>query len=259
MNLQQIPIVAVVFTVILGQPYPASADPFSCNWLAAGTNCWQPSPADLKGLDRRTALTWRIDDVGLPLDSAIVAATLAFTNIAASGAQFNQLYIHLLDTADRSGVAWFQDVTDDSDTSLRDDFSGWTAKTNALINGSKPDQILLVTPKTYDSNGNGTLESSFGTTARMYVYGFTREQLETLGNFIANGGDLAFGIDPEGSFGNEGVTFQIQTTPSASLPRDLADMPTETVPEPTGILLLATVAGCVAVVVRVRKRGRLRS
>jgi hypothetical protein len=76
-----------------------------------------------------------------------------------------------------------------------------------------------------------------------YTYTFTASQLATLATYITNGGDFAFGFSPDCHYYDSSVTFQFTTAPAA-------------VPEPTSILLLATVAGFMIFQTRRTKRAR---
>jgi hypothetical protein len=68
---------------------------------------------------------------------------------------------------------------------------------------------------------------AFTTTARTYVYTFTPDQLAVLSAYFMNGGDVAFGFDPDCHFWNDGIVFTFTTAPNP-------------VPEPMTITLLGT-------------------
>src|SRR5437660_9537364 len=69
---------------------------------------YTPSPNDLGGLDHHLVYTWRID--GMTVNPArITGATLTFTAIRNWDGNANVLHLHLLDTAQYSGVHSFVD------------------------------------------------------------------------------------------------------------------------------------------------------
>jgi len=165
-------------------------------------------------LDHHEAYTWRIDNVDLR-GAPIAGASLTFSNISNWDGNANMLFIHLLDSAKSAGVASFIDapLTQTPVTSIADNFAGLLYNSNPLVNAG---------------TGNTLLTSrSFTTTPVNFVYAFTAPQIQALSAYIANGGNIAFGLDPDCHFWNNGITFQIQTDPHS-------------VPEPTTLALLGT-------------------
>jgi hypothetical protein len=98
-------------------------------------------------------------------------------------------------------------------TSIADNFAGLLYNSNPLVNTGTGNTLLT--------------SSSFTTTPVNFVYAFTAPQIQALSAYIANGGNIAFGLDPDCHFWNNGITFQIQTGPHS-------------VPEPTTLALLGT-------------------
>ena len=175
------------------------------------TLSYQHNPVDLYDLDHHEVYTWRLDNLNIDT-STISGASLSFSNIRNWDSNDNVLHIHLLDTAINAGVASFQDVdqTQVPVVDLTDDFAN---------------------PRYHNSPGwlvaNGTADTllgnpSFGTTGTTYTINFTSSELAALKAYIANGHDIAFGLDPDCHFFNNGITFAIQSTPvpemSATLP-----------------------------------------
>ncbi|SRR5581483_1376448 len=188
---------------------------------------YSPTPADLNDLDHHMVYTWRIDNINLN-NLAITGATLTFKNISNWDSNPNVLHIHLLDTAIFAGVASFTDDPTGSApvTDLTDDFAnarfhnspGWL-----VANGTR--DLLLGNP-------------SFTTTGHDYTISFTADQIATLTSYINAGHDIAFGLDPDCHFFNDGITFTLNVTP---------------VPEAATFAPVLLVLGC-AIALEVRRR-----
>ncbi len=170
------------------------------------TLTFQPTPVDMNDLDHHLVYTWRIDNVDLN-GLAITNATLSFTNISNWDSNPNVLHLHLLDTAISPGVASFVDdptggvpVTD-----LTDDFisSRYHGSTGWLVKSGTGDTFLA--------------DKSFTTTPVDYSLNFSPAQLQSLASYIANGKDLALGIDPDCHFFNDGIklTMTLSAVPEA--------------------------------------------
>ncbi len=166
------------------------------------TLSFQPNPVDMNDLDHHLAYTWRLDNISLS-GQAITSASLSFTNISNWDSNPNVLHIHLLDTAINSGVASFVDDPTGSVPvfDLTDDFIN-----TRYHNDSK----WLVKKGTADTF---LADKSFTTTSVNYTYNFTASQLQTLASYIATNGDLAFGLDPDCHFFNDGIKFTMTLTP----------------------------------------------
>lgn len=157
---------------------------------AAASYTYAPTPADLNDLDHHNAYTWRIDNINLG-NATITGATLTFNSIANWDSNPNILFIHLFDTAKSSGVASFIDSP--TDTGMADNFASPLLASNPLI---------------ASGTGNTFLTSkSFTMTPANYTYTFTAAQLAALQAYITNGKNIAFGLDPDCHFYNNGVTF----------------------------------------------------
>jgi hypothetical protein len=161
-----------------------------------------PNPADLNDLDHHSLYTWRIDNINLN-NVQVTGASLTFKNIANWDANPNVLHIHLLDTAINAGVASFIDDPTGSApvTDMIDDFSngrfhnqpGWLVAAGTL------DLFLK--------------DVSFTQVGSDYVLNFTASQLTTLRQYIANGHNIAFGLDPDCHFFNDGIVFTMNIVP----------------------------------------------
>jgi len=145
----------------------------------------------------------------------ITSATLTIRNISNWDSNANRLFIHLLDTARNAGVGSFQDASSSQTpvTDINDDFAGTRYANNPLVASGTQNTFLT--------------SQSFSTTARTYVYTFTADQLNVLSAYFMNGGDVAFGLDPDCHFWNDGIVFSFSTKPTAT-------------PEPTTMVLLGT-------------------
>ncbi len=195
---------------------------------------YQPNPVDLDDLDHHLVYTWRLDNINLN-NVDVTSASLTFTNIANWDSNINVLHIHLLDTAINPGVASFVDDPTDSSpvTDLTDDFvstrfhnsPGW------LVAAGTKDTLL----------GN----PSFTTTATTYTINFTASQLAALKDYIANGHDIAFGLDPDCHFFNDGITFTMNLAPLSVTP-----VPEVTPAVPAACLIIS------ATMLEVRRRRR---
>jgi len=165
------------------------------------------------------AYTWRINNVNLR-GQTITGARLTISNIRNWDRSRNILFIHLLDNARNAGVASFVDDPTNSVpvTDIRDDFVDprYHNRSNWLVAPGTADTFLT--------------SPSFTTTAENFVFDLTPAQLNILAAYIANGGNFAFGLDPDCHFFNDGFKFEIITSTTA-------------VPEPTTMVLLATGLG----------------
>jgi PEP-CTERM motif-containing protein len=183
----------------------------------ADTLTYVPTPADLNDLDHHSVYTWRIDNVNLN-GQTITGVKLTFSNIRNWDANANRLFMHLLDTAKGSGVRSF--IDDPSGVApvidIRDDFVDprYHSNPNWLVASGTADTFLT--------------SQSFGTTAQTFVYNFTQAQISALASYIANGNNFALGFDPDCHYFNDGISLKIYTEK------------TNTVPEPTTMLLLGT-------------------
>ncbi len=167
-----------------------------CLKAAAAPYTYVPNPADLNDLDHHSAYTWRIDNINLG-GGTVSGASLTFKNIANWDTNPNMLFIHLFDTAKNAGVSSFLDAT------------GAPVPVNQIAdNFASP--LLASNPLIASGTGNTFLTSkSFTMTRTTFTYNFTIAQLLALQSYIANGGNIAFGLDPDCHFFNDGVTFNM--------------------------------------------------
>ena len=166
------------------------------------TVSFQPNPSDLGDLDHHMVYTWRIDNINLS-GMAISSATLSIANISNWDNTPNVLHLHLLDTAVNPGVASFVDDPSNSspETDMTDDFisTRYHNDPNWLVKNGTADTFLA--------------NPSFTTTGVNYTLNFTPSEIQALSSYIRNGNDIAFGLDPDCHFYNDGIKFSMSLTP----------------------------------------------
>jgi hypothetical protein len=207
------PFLLLAAAILVGLPMTAFADTFTFQAPATAANQGSGGPKQFD-LDHHSAYTWRIDGVNLA-GKTITGAKITFSNISNWDRNANMLFVHLLDTARNAGVASFTDAngTPVLPDQIRDNFAGSLFNSNPLVT---------------NSTGNTSLfAQSFSTTPTNFVYNFTADQLQVLSAYFLSGNNIAFGLDPDCHFWNNGIKFEFTTCDN-------------TVPEPTTMALLGT-------------------
>ena len=199
--------------IFIAAPATALADTFTFHAPATAANQGSGGPQQFD-LDHHSAYTWRIDGVNLA-GKTITGAKITFSNISNWDRNANMLFVHLLDTARNSGVASFLDASGVPvpQSQIQDNFAGSLFNSNPLVAPGTGNTFLFA--------------QSFSTTPTNFVYNFTADQLQILSAYFLNGNGIAFGLDPDCHFWNNGITFEFTTADN-------------TVPEPTTMALLGT-------------------
>lgn len=256
----------VAALVLIGLPGVAIADTFTFKAPATAPTTSSPNQVDL---DHHNAYTWRFgstDSNGNTVNLSgqqILGASISFKSMQNWDANTNRLFIHLLDTARTTGnfttlsgsggVGVIRTVNDVSTsqapvTDISDYFgagSGLSAG-NALVAQGTGDTFLtsqafrnsLAAPP---ATGQYALGAGWSFANGTYTYTFTQAQLQVLSAYFANGNDLAFGLDADCHYFNNGISFNMTTGKTA-------------VPEPATMVLLGT--GLAGVAARLRKRRK---
>jgi len=73
-------------------------------------------------LDHHKAYTWKLTGLSIPTGQSIISASITFKDIANWDTNTNKLFVHLLNTANNSGIASVTDSSDD--TTISDYFGG---------------------------------------------------------------------------------------------------------------------------------------
>lgn len=199
--------------ILIGAPMTVLADTFAFQPPATAANQGNGGSGQFD-LDHHSAYTWRIDGVNLA-GKTITGAKITFSNISNWDSHANMLFVHLLDTARNSGVASFIDAngTPVLPDQIRDNFAGGLFNSNPLVASSTGNTFLFA--------------QDFTTTPTNFVYNFTADQLQILSAYFLSGNGIAFGLDPDCHFWNNGIKFEFTTSDN-------------TVPEPTTMALLGT-------------------
>jgi hypothetical protein len=194
----------------------ALADTFTFQAPITAANQGNGGPRQFD-LDHHSAYTWRIGGVDLR-GKTITGARITFSNIRNWDTNANMLFVHLLDTARNAGVASFTDAsgTPVLQSDIHDNFAGDLFNSNPLVTSSTGNTFLFA--------------QSFSMTPTNFVYNFTTDQLQILSAYFLSGNNIAFGLDPDCHFWNNGIRFEFTTCDT-------------TVPEPTTMALLGTGLG----------------
>lgn len=232
-------LVSLAALLVLALPGVASADVvtvFNAPVTAANDGSGGPNQVDL---DHHSAYTWRIGNVDLT-GKTITKATLTFKSISNWDTNANKLFVHLLDSAKNSGIRSFTDASGSPvpQSQIQDNFAGSLYNANPLVDAGTGNRKLFEQSFAY-TNGR-----SYGQVPN-FVYNFTDDDIQILSAFFLNSSNIAFGIDPDCHFWNNGIVFTIETKPN------------EPIPEPATMTLLGT--GLAGMYYRRRRRQRAKA
>jgi hypothetical protein len=176
---------------------------------------YQPSDPVMGDLDHHYIYSWRINGINtqIPAGQTIVSAALSFKQISNWNSDPNDLFVHLFDTAKNAGLTTQQEepLSQTTDTPA-DELVGPTY-TVSYPSANTPSTLFA------NNTANTFLfAQSFTTTPTDWTYNFTGAQVLALKNYIANGGDIALGLDPDCHFFNQGVTLTLTTGPLSTVP-----------------------------------------
>lgn len=167
---------------------------------SAAVYTFQPSPNDLHNLDHYYYYVWGIDWTPQP-NETVQEATLSIQDLNNWTAEANTLYIHLIDEAP-NGVVVGYDGQGQGDNLLY-----WTQGSIAGPN------ILLDTY--HDTDGSYGLSNP----GINYSYSFAANgALDELLLYSSHNGDFSIGFDPDCSYYDDGVLFQIVTSTNTVIP-----------------------------------------
>jgi hypothetical protein len=217
-------------TVAVCTPSASGATRTICSPVTAGntnSSTNQPGTASYNGganqfdLDHHNAYTWKIGGLSVPAGQTITSASLTIYNVTNWDANTNKLFVHLLNTATTytSATATHSATGANGVTTFFGDATGSPVPANQISDMFVEGANDIKLGEFVDTNGVAATQN--------VVFTFNQAQLTALNNFIANGGDIAFGLDPDCHYWNNGIAFSYTTSPAAT-------------PEPATMTLLGT-------------------
>jgi len=219
--------VAVLAAGVLGAAQPASAAP---------VQLYSATTTGLQNMTHQNAYTWQLNGVNTQVGNAtITSAVLTFFNFAnwvsAASDPTNILWVDLLDTSTHQGnyqIASAIDNTNSGTLGVSDVLDGFRYSGGSNVSVI-PSLVTAGTSRTYlgsSTNPNdvgvngynpagtadalGSNAGAFGTTPTTWTLTITDATvLNTLKNYINNGGDIALGLDSDCHFSDTSIQFQI--------------------------------------------------
>jgi hypothetical protein len=235
--------------LVFALPSIALADTFVFNAPPSTGEATGPgSGPNQVDLDHFRAYTWRMGStassggtLSLSGGQQITNATLSFKSLQNWDGNTNRLFIHLLDTARSTGgtaqpssggvgaIRYVRDVA--SNDSPVTDISDYFRTANGLSLGNElvaanTGDTFLTSQAFRNAVGPGSGQYALGAgwafdaVNNVYTYTFTQAQLQLFTQYFLNGGNWAFGFDPDCHYWNNGITFTV-TTGKAPIPEPM--------------------------------------
>ena len=237
--------VAVLAAGVLGAAQPASAAP---------VQLYSATTTGLQNMTHQNAYTWQLNNINLG-GATITSAVLTFFGFynwtSASSDPYNIMWVDLLDTSTHTGNGQIASAVDDTNSGtlgindVLDGFrygpSGTNVSVVSSLVGSAAHVYMGSSTNAADAGvtgynpAGGALGSNsgaFGTTPTNWTLTVTNPTvLAALAAYIANGSNIALGLDSDCHFGDTSIQFQI-----------FGNQPTGTaaVPEPATLLLVGS-------------------
>lgn len=198
---------------------PVTAGNTSSSTNQPGTSSYQGG-ANQFDLDHHNAYTWKLSGLSVPAGQTITSASLTIYNVTNWDANTNKMFVHMLNTATTYTTATSTHSATGANgvTTFFGDATGAPVPANQISDFFTEGANDIKLGEFVDSNGVATTET--------VTFTFNQAQLTALMNYINNGGDIAFGFDPDCHYWNNGIAFTY-TTGAAT-------------PEPATMTLLGT-------------------
>jgi hypothetical protein len=243
------PLLSLAALLVFALPSIALADTFVFNAPpSTGEETGPGSGPNQVDLDHHRAYTWRVSGgtaaaglaQRLSTGHQITSITLTFHSMRNWDNNPNRLFISLLDNASTTagtaqpssgGVGSIRYVTDvDPNQVPVTQISDYFASPNDALTGSNA-SVFMTSQSFDDSNppnfNNYPLGAGWSYANGNFTYTLTAAQLQTFTSYFLNGGNFAFGLDPDCHFWNNGITLLVNTQNAP-------------IPEPMTLTLLGT-------------------